>query len=301
MARKWTIQEIPSQKGRLAVVTGGNRGLGLEIVLALAGAGAHVVIATRDIAKAATAATQVRRQVPDANVEAMMLDQSDLGAIRRFSQALHGRFNRLDLLVNNASAILVTQGKTNDGFERHIGVNHLGSFALTGLLLDLLNAGTDARVVNTSSTAHRLVKGIDLDDLQIEHTDYKPMEAYGRSKLAALLYTFELDRRLRKAGSEVKAVAAHPGYSNTNPDKGGFLMRVATSIFAQPAEMGALPQLYAATATDVAGGDYYGPAGPMEMRGYPAKVGTKPTATDEKVAARLWTISEALTGVSYLD
>jgi NAD(P)-dependent dehydrogenase (short-subunit alcohol dehydrogenase family) len=271
MARKWTIQEIPSQKGRLAVVTGGNRGLGLEIVLALAGAGAHVVIATRDIAKAATAATQVRRQVPDANVEAMMLDQSDLGAIRRFSQALHGRFNRLDLLVNNASAILVTQGKTNDGFERHIGVNHLGSFALTGLLLDLLNAGTDARVVNTSSTAHRLVKGIDLDDLQIEHTDYKPMEAYGRSKLAALLYTFELDRRLRKAGSEVKAVAAH------------------------------LPQLYAATATDVAGGDYYGPAGPMEMRGYPAKVGTKPTATDEKVAARLWTISEALTGVSYLD
>lgn len=301
MARKWTIRDIPSQKGRLAVVTGGNRGLGLEIVLALARAGAHVVIATRDVAKAETAATQVRRQVPDASVEAMMLDQSDLGAIRRFSEALHSRFNRLDLLVNNASAILVTQGKTNDGFERHIGVNHLGSFALTGLLLDLLNAGTDARIVNTSSTAHRLVKGIDLDDLQIEHTDYKPMEAYGRSKLAALLYTFELDRRLRKAGSAVKAVAAHPGYSNTNPDKGGFLMRAATSIFAQPAEMGALPQLYAATASDVAGGDYYGPGGPMEMRGYPAKVGTKPTAKDEKTAARLWTISEALTGVSYLD
>jgi NAD(P)-dependent dehydrogenase (short-subunit alcohol dehydrogenase family) len=301
MARKWTIRDIPSQKGRLAVVTGGNRGLGLEIVLALARAGAHVVIATRDVAKAETAATQVRRQVPDASVEAMMLDQSDLGAIRRFSEALHSRFNRLDLLVNNASAILVTQGKTNDGFERHIGVNHLGSFALTGLLLDLLNAGTDARIVNTSSTAHRLVKGIDLDDLQIEHTDYKPMEAYGRSKLAALLYTFELDRRLRKTGSAVKAVAAHPGYSNTNPDKGGFLMRAATSIFAQPAEMGALPQLYAATASDVAGGDYYGPGGPMEMRGYPAKVGTKPTAKDEKTAARLWTISEALTGVSYLD
>jgi NAD(P)-dependent dehydrogenase (short-subunit alcohol dehydrogenase family) len=301
MARKWTIQDIPSQKGRLAVVTGGNRGLGLEIVLALASAGAHVVIATRDAAKAEIAVTQVRRQMPDATVEAMILDQSDLGAIRRFSEALHSRFDRLDLMVNNASAILVTQGKTNDGFERHIGVNHLGSFALSGLLLDLLNAGTDARIVNTSSTAHRLVKGIDLDDLQIEHTEYKPMEAYGRSKLAALLYTFELDRRLRKAGSKVKAVAAHPGYSNTNPDKGGFMMRVATSIFAQPAEMGALPQLYAATAPDVAGGDYYGPGGPMEMRGYPAKVGTKPTATDEKVAARLWTISEALTGVNYLD
>ena len=301
MARKWTIQDIPPQKGRLAVVTGGNRGLGLEIVLALAAKGAHVVIATRDLAKAEAAAASVRRQVPDTSVEAMLLDQSDLGAIRRFSEELHARFNRLDLLVNNASAILVTQGKTNDGFERHIGVNHLGSFALTGLLLDLLNASTDARIVNTSSTAHRLVNGIDLDDLQFEHTDYKPMEAYGRSKLAALLYTFELDRRLRKTESKVKAVAAHPGYSNTNPDKGGFLMRAATSIFAQPAEMGALPQLYAATAVDVTGGDYYGPGGPMEMRGYPAKVGTKPTAKDEKVAARLWTISEALTGVGYLD
>jgi NAD(P)-dependent dehydrogenase (short-subunit alcohol dehydrogenase family) len=301
MAREWTIQDIPSQKGRLAVVTGGNRGLGLEIVLALAAADAHVLIATRDAAKAETAATQVRRQVPGANVETMMLDQSDLSSIRRFCDEFYARYDRLDLLINNASAILVTQGKTNDGFERHIGVNHLGSFALTGLLLDLLNACTDARIVNTSSTAHRLVKGIDLDDLQFEHTDYKPMEAYGRSKLAALLYTFELDRRLKKAGSGVKAVAAHPGYSNTNPDKGGLLMRVATSIFAQPAEMGALPQLYAATAPDVAGGDYYGPGGPMEMRGYPAKVDTKPTAKDEKAAARLWTVSEALTGVSYLD
>jgi NAD(P)-dependent dehydrogenase (short-subunit alcohol dehydrogenase family) len=195
----------------------------------------------------------------------------------------------------------VTQGKTVEGFERHIGVNHLGSFALTGLLLDLLKAGTDARVVSTSSTAHRLVKGIDLDDLHLEHTEYKPMEAYGRSKLAALLFTFELDRRLRKAGLPVKAVAAHPGYSNTNPDKGGFMMRLATSIFAQPAAMGALPQLYAATASDVAGGDYIGPGGPMEMRGYPAKVGCTPPARDEKTAARLWTVSAALTGVSYLD
>jgi NAD(P)-dependent dehydrogenase (short-subunit alcohol dehydrogenase family) len=156
-------------------------------------------------------------------------------------------------------------------------------------------------VVNTSSTAHRLVKGIDLDDLQFEHTPYKPMEAYGRSKLAALLFTFELDRRLRRASLPIKAVAAHPGYSNTNPDKGGFVMRVATSIFAQPAHMGALPQLYAATAPDVAGGDYIGPGGLMEMRGYPAKVGCTPPARDEKTAARLWTVSEALTGVSYLD
>jgi len=301
MARKWTVQDIPPQQGRLAVVTGGNRGLGLEIVQALAKAGAHVVIATRDVAKAETAAAKVKAQIPGAEIDAMTLDQSDLASIRRFSEAFHGRFDHLDLLVNNASAILVTQGKTLDGFERHIGVNHLGSFALTGLLLDRLNAGRDARIVNTSSTAHRLVKGIDLDDLQFEHTAYKPMEAYGRSKMAALLYTFELDRRLKKAGSKVKAVAAHPGYSNTNPDKGGFLMRVATAIFAQPAEMGALPQLYAATAPEIAGGDFIGPAGPMEMRGHPTKVGCMPQARDEKLAARLWTISEALTGIGYLD
>jgi NAD(P)-dependent dehydrogenase (short-subunit alcohol dehydrogenase family) len=301
MARKWTMDDIPAQTGRVAVVTGGNRGLGLEIVQALAKAGAHVVIATRDAAKADEAAAKVRAQFPGSQVEAMQLDQSNFASIRRFSEDMHKRFDHLDLLVNNASAILVTQGKTTEGFERHIGVNHLGSFVLTGLLIDLLKAGTDARVVNTSSTAHRLVKGIDLDDLNFEHTPYKPMEAYGRSKLAALLYTFELDRRLRKAGLAVKSVAAHPGYSNTNPDKGGFLMRIATSIFAQPAHMGALPQLYAATAPEVQGGDYIGPGGPMEMRGYPAKVGCTPPAQDEKTAARLWTVSEALTGVSYLD
>ena len=301
MARKWTTDDIPAQTGRIAVVTGGNRGLGLEIVQALAKAGAHVVIATRDAGKAEEAAANVRAQFPGSQVDAMQLDQSDFASIRQFSEALHTRFSKLDLLINNASAILVTQGKTAEGFERHIGVNHLGSFVLTGLLLDLLKAGGDARVVNTSSTAHRLVKGIDLDDLNFEHTPYKPMEAYGRSKLATLLFTFEMDRRLRKAGLPIKAVAAHPGYSNTNPDKGGFLMRVATSIFAQPASMGALPQLYAATAPDVQGGDYIGPGGPMEMRGYPAKVGCMPTAKDEKTASRLWTISETLTGVSYLD
>lgn len=296
MARKWTAQDIPSQAGGLAVVTGANRGLGLEIVRALVSKGAHVIMAVRDPA----AAKKVTSEIPAAQIDIMTLDQADLGSIRRFSEEFHRRFDRLDLLINNASAILVPQSKTVDGFESHFGVNHLGSFALTGLLLDLLAAGTDARVVNTSSTAHRLVKGIDLDDLQLERTQYKEMEAYGRSKLATLLYTAELDRRLRKAGLPVKAVAAHPGYSNTSA-KGGFLMRLATDIFAQPAAMGALPQLYAATAPDVSGGDYYGPGGMAEMRGYPTKVGCTPQAKDEKTAAQLWTISEALTGVSYLD
>ena len=301
MARKWTVQDIPSQKGKLAVVTGANRGLGLEIVMGLARAGAHVVMAVRDPAKATAAIGEVARLVPGAEVEAMTLDQADLASIRRFSDEFHKRFDRLDLLINNASAILVPQSKTEDGFEKHIGVNHLGSFALTGLLLDRLTAAKGARIVNTSSTAHRLVKDIDLDDLNCERAPYKPMDAYGKSKLAALLFNGELHRRLKKAGFDTLAVAAHPGYSNTNPDKGSFLMRLATSIFAQPAAMGALPQLYAATAPDVASGDYIGPGGMAEMRGYPAKVGCTPQAKNQAAAGRLWALSEKLTGVSFLD
>lgn len=300
MARKWTAADIPAQKGRIAIVTGANRGLGLEISVALARAGAHVVIAVRDTVKAADTVEQIVNRAPGAKVDALVLDQSDLSSIRRFSEAFHARFGQLHLLINNASAILAPKSKTADGFEMHIGVNHLGSFALTGLLMDRLLAAPGARIVNTSSTAHRMVKGLDFADLQTEHAPYKEMEAYGRSKLAALLFTAELDRRLRKAGADVTAVAAHPGYSNTTP-KGGFVMRLATDIFAQPAAMGALPQLYAATALDVAGGDYIGPGGIAEMRGYPAKVGRTDAAKDPAAAARLWQVSEELTGVRYLD
>ena len=301
MARKWTAQDIPAQTGKIAVVTGANRGLGREIAAALAGAGAHVVIAARDLARAANAVAAIRQAHPAAQIEAMEFDQADLASIRRFSEEFRGRFDRLDLLINNASAIIVRQGKTQDGFEKHIGVNHFGSFALTGLLLDRLTAAKEARIVNTSSTAHRLVKGLDLGDLHFDRTPYKPMEAYGRSKLAALLFTFELARRLKAAGFDTKAVAAHPGYSNTNPDKGGFVMRLATSIFAQPAAMGALPQLYAATAPAISSGDYIGPGGMAEMRGYPVKVGCTLPAQDQEKAARLWSLSEELTGVWYLD
>jgi len=301
MARKWTAQDIPSQAGRLTVVTGANRGLGLEIVRALAAAGAHVIMAVRNPDAGAAAAKKAIEQIPGAQIDIMALDQADLASIRRFSGEFHSRFDRLDLLVNNASAIQVPQSKTRDGFENHIGVNHFGSFALTGLLLDRLSAGNDARVVNTSSGASKLVKGVDLDDLQFERTPYKKLEAYGRSKLAVLLYAAELDRRLRKAGLPVKAVAAHPGVSNTSAPSGRFLEQWAMSLLAQSAAMGALPQLYAATAHDVAGGDYYGPGGMAELRGYPTKVDYTARAKDEAAAARLWMISEKLTGVSYLD
>lgn len=301
MAQKWTAEDIPPLNGKLAVVTGANRGLGLEIAAGLAGAGAQVILACRDPGKAEPARQAILQRAPKAQTEAMTLDLADFSSVRRFAEEFRGRFPRLDILVNNASAILVPLSKTADGFEMHIGVNHFGTFALTGLLLESLRAAPGARIVNTSSTAHRMTKGLDIADLNFERSPYKPMDAYGKSKLATLLFTFELDRRLRQAGADTIAVAAHPGYSNTNPDKGGLFLRLATSIFAQSAAMGALPALYAATAPGVAGGEYYGPGGMAEMGGYPAKVGTAANARDTDAATRLWAISCEKTGVTVLE
>ncbi|MGH8505703.1 MAG: oxidoreductase [Stenotrophobium sp.] len=301
MAQRWTTQDMPSLKGRIAVVTGANRGLGLEISCGLAGAGATVVMACRDAARARDAAQAVRQRIADARIETMSLDLADLDSIRAFAPAFEQKFPRLDLLCNNASAIMVPKQQTRQGFEMHIGVNHLGSFALTGTLLPRLRASAGARIVNTASIAHGLNQGLDLEDLHFARTPYKEMEAYGRSKLATLLFTFELDRRLRALGIGVRAAAAHPGYASTNPDLGGFFMRLSTRLFAQSATMGALPALYAATAPDVQGGEYFGPGGFKQLRGTPARVECRADARDPALAARLWTLSEQLTGVHYLD
>jgi len=300
MPQKWTLAEMPRLDDKLAVVTGANRGLGLEICVGLAGAGATVVMACRNPQRAEAAVQEIRRRVPGARLEVMSLDLADLGSVRHFAQEFNARFTRLDILCNNGSAILVPLQKTRDGFETHIGTNHLGHFALTGLLLDKLKLTPGSRVVNTSSMAHRLTKGLKLDDLHFERRPYKEMDAYGQSKLASLLYTFELDRRLRRAGLDIAATAAHPGWSNTNPDQGTALMRWANSFMAQPAAMGALPSLYAATAPAVQGGDYLGPGGFKELRGYPAKVGSSEEAQNPELAARLWARSELLTGTKYL-
>ena len=300
MPQKWTLAEMPRLDDKLAVVTGANRGLGLEISQGLAGAGATVVMACRDPQKAREAVQEIRRRVPQARLEVMSLDLADLASVRRFAQEFNARYTRLDILCNNGSAIMVPLQKTRDGFEMHIGTNHLGHFVLTGLLLEKLQATPGSRVVNTASMAHRLTKGLKLDDLHFERRPYKEMDAYGQSKLASLLYTFELNRRLQQAGSQVAAVAAHPGWSNTNPDKGSALMRWSNAMMAQPAAMGALPALYAATAADVRGGDYLGPSGFKELRGYPAKVGSSEEAQNPELASRLWERSEQLTGTKYL-
>ena len=301
MAGQWSLSEMPSQAGRVALVTGANRGLGLEISAALAAAGATVVMACRNPVSAQSALDEISRRVPGATLEPMALDLADLASVRRFAQEFCGRFDSLGLLVNNASAIMVPKQKTRDGFEMHIGTNHLGHFALTGLLLGRLAATGSSRIVNTASLAHRLTPGLDLDDLNLDKVEYKEMDAYGRSKLAALLFTFELDRRLRRAGLPIQATVAHPGYTATNTDIGNFLMRLATRIFAQAPAQGALPALYAATAAAVQGGDYIGPGGMKELRGPPVKVSCRPEALDETAGARLWSISEQLTGVSYLS
>jgi NAD(P)-dependent dehydrogenase (short-subunit alcohol dehydrogenase family) len=301
MKKKWSSADVPSLNGKLAIVTGANRGLGLDIAADLAAAGARVVLACRDPDKAQAAIGKIRERSPNPQVEAMKLDLSDLASVRRFAQEFSARHSRLDILVHNASAIMVPLGKTRDGFESHIGTNHFGPFALTGLLLDRLKATPGARVIGMSSMAHRLTPGMDFDDLHFAHKGYKEMDAYGKSKLATLLFIFELDRRLKKAGLPIVAAAAHPGWSNTNPDRGNVFMRITNAIFAQPAAMGALPALYAATAPDVIGGDYFGPGGIKELRGYPAKASYRPEARDPAHMTRLWELSEQVTGVRYLD
>ena len=300
MPQKWTLADLPRLDGKTAVVTGANRGLGLEIVAGLAAAGATVVLACRDPAKAQSALRAVGARAPQARLEAMALDLADLGSVRRFAGEVAANYPRLDILCNNGSAILVPLGKTRDGFETHIGTNHLGHFALTGLLLEALRAAPAARVVNTSSMAHKLTKGLDLDDLHYERRPYKEMDAYGQSKLASLSYTFELDRRLRRAGLPIAAAAAHPGWSNTNPDQGTAVMRFFNGLIAQSAAMGALPSLYAAAAPQAQGGQYYGPGGMQELRGYPAPAASSEQARDTALAQRLWQRSEELTGVKYL-
>ncbi len=301
MPTQWTTADIPALRDRIAVVTGANRGLGFEIARGLAGAGATVILACREPGKAQAAVAELRRQTRAARLETIALDLADLSSVRRFAEEFSARHPKLDLLCNNASAIMVSQGKTRDGFEMHMGVNHLGHFALTGLLLERLRSAPQARVVSTSSMSHRMTAGLRLDDFNLERVSYKPMDAYGRSKLAVLLFAFEFDRRARKAGLPVLSVAAHPGYANTNPDFGGFFMRRMTALMAQPPAMGALPALYAATNPNVVSGEHYGPGGFKELRGYPVKVACAPSARDTQAASQLWTLSETLTGVKYLS
>ena len=301
MAGKWTAKDIPDQSGRVAVVTGANSGLGLVTARELARAGAAVVLTARDTGKGEQAAASIRESVPAADISVQELDLADFGSVRSFAQALDG--DRLDLLINNAGLMAPPRRLTKDGFESQFGTNHLGHFALTGLLMPRLLAASAPRVVTVSSTAHRAGQ-IDFDDLQRERK-YNNWRAYGQSKLANLMFCFELQRRATEAGTALKSVAAHPGYARTNLQfaaptaRDRAVMAVTNLLFAQSAEMGALPALYAATIPDLPGGTFVGPGGFMEQRGHPKVVTAAGKAYDEDAWRRLWEVSEELTGVHY--
>jgi len=287
----WTAADLPSQRGRIFIVTGANSGIGLPTARALAEAGAHVVLAVRDAAKGETVAASIA-----GDTEVRRLDLADLASVRAFADGWQGD---VDVLINNAGVMRTPERRTADGFELQIGTNHLGHFALTNLLLQHV---TD-RVVTVSSGAHR-GGSISLDDLNWQRRRYQRWAAYQQSKLANLLFTLELQRRLTAAGSPIRALAAHPGYAATNlqfrSERGieDRVMGVANRLFAQTDEAGARPTLFAAS-QDLPGASYVGPDGFAEQRGYPTLVGRTAAASDVEMAKRLWTLSEELTGVGF--
>jgi len=300
---KWTTGDIPDQNGRVAVVTGANTGLGYHTAAALAQTGAHVVLAVRNLEKGNHALARIVAAHPDADVTLQELDLGSLASVRAAAAALRNAYARIDLLINNAGVMWTPKQVTADGFEMQIGVNHLGHFALTGLLLDNLLPVRDSRVVTVSSTGHRLRAAIHFDDLQWEHS-YDRYAAYGQSKLANLLFTYELQRRLAEQHANTIAVAAHPGASSTELGRSAPtlikpLFALADTFLFQNAAMGALPTLRAATDPDVEGGQYFGPDGLGEQRGHPKLVSSSAQSHDEDLQRRLWTVSEELTGVTY--
>lgn len=292
----WTEDDVPDQTGRVAIVTGANSGLGYETARVLAQHGAVVVMACRNAQKAEAAASRIRALNSAGEVVVMDLDLSDLKSVQDFAEAFRARHDRLDLLVNNAGIMVPPLGRTVQGFETQFGVNHLAHFALTAKLLDLLESTPGARVVNVSSAAHRFGR-LDFGDLNWNARRYAAMPAYGQSKLANLLFIYELQRRLTSAGKDVLAVAAHPGWASTGLQGQDSGSQLANRLFAQPQAMGALPTLYAATAPDVVGGEYYGPSGLLELGGSPERVHSNARSHDEQDARRLWDVSEELTGV----
>jgi NAD(P)-dependent dehydrogenase (short-subunit alcohol dehydrogenase family) len=296
----WSVDDIPDQSGRTALVTGANSGLGLHTSIALARKGARVLMACRNPSKADEALARLQDEAPGARAELVALDLASLQSVRAAAADVSSRTPRLDVLYDNAGVMAIPRGQTADGFEMQIGTNHLGHFALTGLVMPLLLAANDARVVVVSSDAHKIGR-MRFDDLQAEKS-YGRWSAYGQSKLANLLFTRELNRR---GGGRLKAVAAHPGYAATNLQSNygnpvvDLFMRIGNRVLAQSDEAGAWPQLYAGTMPDVSGGEYFGPSGVFGLRGTPDRDTPTKAAQDDASARRLWDVSEELTGVSY--
>ncbi len=304
---KWTREDMPSLEGQTWVVTGANSGLGLETVKGLAARGARVVMACRDPQRAEAAAEEVRRVAPDAQLELRSLDLAALASVERLAGELAAAHPHLDGLVNNAGIMAIPRRVTADGFEMQFGTNHLGHFALSMRLLPLLEKARAPRLVCVASTAHRWGT-MRFDDLMGEKS-YSAWAAYGQSKLANLLFVYELGRKVSAAGKKTIVAAAHPGYASTNLQGvgakmtgskfGAWFMATGNALLGQPAERGALPQLYAAAAPDVKNGDYFGPDGFLELSGSPRRCGSNAKSKDVAAAQQLWAISEALTKTTF--
>ena len=301
----WKLENIPDLSGKIIVVTGGNSGLGFEAVKAFASKNAQVIMACRSIEKGEKAKDELVAQNHKASITVMLLDLTDLSSIRNFVAEFKKQYNQLNILLNNAGIMMVPYGLTKDGFELQMGTNHFGHIALTGLLLDVLKSTPTSRVVNVSSMAHKSGQ-MDFENLLFENgKDYSPIKAYGRSKLSNLLFTYELQRFFEKNKIDTVAIAAHPGVSDTNlfvhaaPKWAMNLLRPLFLMMIQPASMGALPEIRAAVDQNAKGGEYYGPNGRREVKGYPVLVQSNAASHDKESARKLWEISEKLTGVNF--
>jgi len=298
----FNLENINSQKGKIAIVTGANSGLGKEITIGLAKKEITVIMACRNKTKAEVAKEEILSKIPTADLVIMELDLSRLDSVRKFATEFFTRYDRLNLLIENAGIMIPPFSKTEDGFESQMGVNYFSHFLLTNLLYPLLNKTEGSRIATTSSLAHERGK-IDFDNLNAEK-NYSKMGAYGQSKLACLLFAYELKRRLEKAGSKVIAVSSHPGVSKTNlftniPKVAQILMTPLLPLFTHSPKNAALPTLYAALGTDVNSGDYFGPTGFNEMKGKPGKVKSKPHSYNIETATKLWEVSEKLTSQKF--
>ena len=306
MSENWSQKDIPDLTGKVVVITGANSGLGLECSKTLAAKGATVVMTARNTTKGEQARTEILARQPDARLDLMQLDVGDLSSVRDFAEAFKKAYDRLDILLNNAGVMAIPRQETVDGFEQQLGVNHLGHFALTGLLLDVITATPGARIHSVSSSANYMGT-IDFDDLMGEK-DYGRWKAYGQSKLANIFFTFELQKRLSAAGFDTLANASHPGVvigqlqENSVEQSGtrleGFLYRIVQPLMAQDIEMGVLPMLYGMTAKEAEGGVFYGPR-TFNLRGYPAEKKANKEAYDAAALRRFWEVSEELTSVTY--
>jgi len=295
--QKWTVKDMPDQSGKIAIVTGANSGIGYEAAHALASRGAQVIMACRNLSKGENALGQIKRDYPESDLLLIQLDLSSLDSVKQFAEEIKAKYSRLDLLINNAGVMATPLSKTADGFEMQFGTNHLGHFALTALLFDLLKATPGSRIVTVSSYVHYMGK-INFNDLNSEKF-YQKWLAYGQSKLANVLFGYELQRRVAKDGNNPISVVVHPGYAATNLQHTTTLFRFLNPLMAQSQEMGALPTLYAATSPDIRGGEYIGPDGFLGQRGYPHQANSSGRSKDEAVARRLWQVSEEMTGIEF--